>query len=315
MPARSQPRNDDTGKATFSYLPPSSGRRCPEGAEAHSCYQLKKNVRYAFPRIVIPSAAEGSFSFPVSLFLRNAVCMKHRDPTSHGVRCFPLSAVLASFPDRERKRFLASARNDDTGKAAFSYLPPFSGRRCPEGTEAHSRYRLKKNVRYAFPRIVIPSAAEGSFSFPVSLFLRNAVCMKHRDPTSHGVRCFPLSAVLASFPDRERKRFLASARNDDTGKAAFSYLPPFSGRRCPEGTEAHSRYRLKKNVRYAFPRIVIPSTAKGSFSFPVSLSLRNAVCMKHRDPTSQRVRCFPLSAVLTFPDRSRTKKISRFRSK
>ena len=97
-------------------LPPSSGRRCPEGAEARSCYQLKKNVRYAFPRIVIPSAAEGSFSFPVSLSLRNAVCMKHRDPTSHGVRCFPLSAVLASFPDRERKRFLAFARNDDTGK-------------------------------------------------------------------------------------------------------------------------------------------------------------------------------------------------------
>ena len=99
------------------------------------------------------------------------------------------------------------------------------------------------------------------------------------------------------------------------GKAAFSYLPPFSGRRCPEGTEARSRYRLKKNVRYAFPRIVIPSAAEGSFSFPVSLFLRNAVCMKHRDPTSQRVRCFPLSAVLTFPDRSRMKKISRFRSK
>jgi len=161
---------------------------------------LKKNVRYAFPRFVIPSAAEGSFSFPVSLFLRNAVYMKHRDSTSHGVRCFPLSAVLASFPDRERKRFLASARNDNMGKAAFSYLPPSSGRRCPEGAEARSCYQLKKNVRYAFPRIVIPSAAEGSFSFPVSLFLRNAVCMKHCDPASHGVRCFPLSAVL-TFPD------------------------------------------------------------------------------------------------------------------
>ena len=123
-------RNDDTGKALgaatvfsfhcfpyngkdFGLLPPSSGRRCPEGAEVGSCYRLKKNVRYAFPRFVIPSPAEGSFSFPVSLFLRNAVYMKHRDPTSHGVRCFPLSAVLASFPDRERKRFLAFARNND----------------------------------------------------------------------------------------------------------------------------------------------------------------------------------------------------------
>ena len=73
---------------------------------------------------------------------------------------------------------------------------------------------------------------------------------------------------------------------------------------------------VKKNVRYALPRIVIPSAAEGSFSFPVSLSLRNAVCMKHRDPTSHGVRRFPLSAVLaSFPDRSRTKKISRFRSK
>ena len=66
---------------------------------------------------------------------------------------------------------------------------------------------------------------------------------------------------------------------------------------------------------YAFPRIVIPSAAEGSFSFPVSLFLRNAVCMKHRDPTSHGVRCFPLSAVLPCLDQSQTKKISRFHSK
>ena len=136
----------------------------------------------------------------------------------YGASRYPLSSLF--LIDRERKRCLASARNDDTGKAAFSYLPPFSGRRCPEGTEARSRYRLKKNVRYAFPRFVIPSPAEGSFSFPVFLFLRNAVCLKHRDPTSQRVRCFPLSAVL-TFPDRERKRFLAFARNDDTGGGVF----------------------------------------------------------------------------------------------
>ena len=153
----------------------------------------------------------------------------------YGASRYPLSSHV--LIDRKRKRFLAFARNDNMRKAAFSYLPPSSGRRCPEGAEARSCYQLKKNVRYAFPRIVIPSAAEGSYSFPVFLYHRNAVCMKHRDPTSHGVRCFPLSAVLASFPDRERKRFLASARNDNMGKAAFSYLPPFSGRRCPEGTE------------------------------------------------------------------------------
>ena len=42
-------------------LPPSPGRRCPEGAEAHSLSGMKK---WGGPfRIVIPSAAEGSFSF------------------------------------------------------------------------------------------------------------------------------------------------------------------------------------------------------------------------------------------------------------
>ena len=40
-------------------------------------------------------------------------------------------------------------------------LPPSSGRRCPEGAEVGFRYRLKRNVRYAFLRFVIPSAAEG----------------------------------------------------------------------------------------------------------------------------------------------------------
>ena len=95
--------------------PPSSERSWRVAPEVGSHCGLKKNVKYAFPLIVIPSAAEGSFSFPVSVFLRNAVCMKHRVPTSQRVRCFPLSVILASFPDRKRKGSLASARNDDTG--------------------------------------------------------------------------------------------------------------------------------------------------------------------------------------------------------
>ena len=33
-----------------------------------------------------------------------------------GARCFPFPALLTVSPDRERKRFLAFARNDDTGK-------------------------------------------------------------------------------------------------------------------------------------------------------------------------------------------------------
>ena len=42
-------------------LPPSPGRRCPEGAEVGSLWDEKE---WGGPfRIVIPSAAEGSFSF------------------------------------------------------------------------------------------------------------------------------------------------------------------------------------------------------------------------------------------------------------
>ena len=36
----------------FTILPPSSGRRCPEGAEVGFPSGVKKNVRYAFPRFV-----------------------------------------------------------------------------------------------------------------------------------------------------------------------------------------------------------------------------------------------------------------------
>ena len=40
----------------------------PEGAEIGFCSGLKRNGREAFPRFVIPSAAEGSFSFAVCCF-------------------------------------------------------------------------------------------------------------------------------------------------------------------------------------------------------------------------------------------------------
>ena len=113
-------------------LPPSSGRRCPEGAEVGFRCGIEKQCEIRLSRFVIPSAAEGSFSSPVSVFLRKAVCMRRRTPKSHEARGFPFSALLTASPDRERKRFLAFARNDDTGNGT---LPPSSGRRCPEGAE------------------------------------------------------------------------------------------------------------------------------------------------------------------------------------
>ena len=76
---------------------------------------FEKECEMYLSRFVIPSAAEGPFSFPVSVFLRKAVCMKHRTPKSHEA-CFPFPALLTSSPNRKRKRFLAFARNDDAGK-------------------------------------------------------------------------------------------------------------------------------------------------------------------------------------------------------
>ena len=73
------------------------------------------------------------FRLPFAVFLRKSICMKHRDPQSHeayGVSRSPLPSQL--LPDRERKRFLASARNDDAGKAAFSLLPLEGGGAAPE---------------------------------------------------------------------------------------------------------------------------------------------------------------------------------------
>ena len=43
---------------SYGILPPSSGRRCPEGAEVGSQWNEKK-WEEVFPRFVIPSAAEG----------------------------------------------------------------------------------------------------------------------------------------------------------------------------------------------------------------------------------------------------------------
>ena len=57
--------------------------------------QTKKKWVEAFPRFVIPSVAEGSFSFPV--FLRKAICMKHRDPQLFWSAWFPAPPLLTVF--------------------------------------------------------------------------------------------------------------------------------------------------------------------------------------------------------------------------
>ena len=77
-------------------LPPSPGRRCPEGAEVGSRRGMKRNARQSFH--VSASRAAGSAVLPVIPLL---------------------TAVL----DRERKRFLAFARNDDARRRHTPSFP------------------------------------------------------------------------------------------------------------------------------------------------------------------------------------------------
>ena len=96
-------RNDGMGKRCGdTTLPPSYGRRCPEGAE-----------------VGFPSTAEGAFFVYRSLFPSR---MKRRDPRVYGVRRFPFSDTLLFLLDRKRKRFLTFARNDTREKVAPHHL-------------------------------------------------------------------------------------------------------------------------------------------------------------------------------------------------
>ena len=105
-----------------SILPPSHRRSWFEGAEVGSRRGMKGNMRKAVSRIVIPSVAEGSFSFVIFCFMRESVCMKHRSSDSQGARCFPLSAAPHPLPCRERKRFLASLEMTIRGKRYSQFV-------------------------------------------------------------------------------------------------------------------------------------------------------------------------------------------------
>ena len=161
------------------------------------------------------------------------------------------------------------------------HSPSFPWKEVPRRGGGWNRRGMKGNMRKVFSRIVIPSGAEGSFSFVIFCFMRESVCMKHRSSDSQGARCFPLSAAPHPLPCRERKRFLAFARNDECGEAVFSYhcflheesveaafsfLPSFSWKEVPRRGGGWNRRDMKGNMRKAVSRIVIPSGAEGSFS-------------------------------------------------
>ena len=179
-----------------------------------------------------------------------------------GVSRFPLPSQL--FLTANEKDFSLSLEMTIRGKG---FAIGKGGEWLPQWFE--------KECEMYLSRFVIPSAAEGSFSFPVSVFLRKAVCMKHRTPKSHEA-CFPFPALLTASPNRKRKRFLAFARNDDAGKgfaigkAAFSLLPPEGG--TLKGRRLASAAGLKKNGGCASPVSSSRAQPRDLFRFPFPFS-------------------------------------------
>ncbi len=118
-------------------LPPSPGRRCPEGAEAHSRRGMKGNARQSFH--VSASRAAGSAVLPVI-----------RHP-----RLFFLTANEKDF---------SLSLEMTMREGGILLLPPEGG--APKGWRL-APYGMKRNGAALFV-FVIPSAAEGSFSFSFS---------------------------------------------------------------------------------------------------------------------------------------------------
>ena len=139
------------------------------------------------------------FRLPFAVFLRKSICMKHRDPQSHeayGVSRSPLPSQL--LPDRERKRFLTFARNDNMGKAAFSYRKPSP---------------LGKGDRAAVDRVLSQTA-----------YLRRSLpSLFHTARTLSGSLRSPPSPRGEGFVRRYSFSTYAYIRSDNARKAAFSY--------------------------------------------------------------------------------------------
>ena len=91
-----------------------------------------------------------------------------------------------------------------------------------------------------------------------------------------GARCFPFPALLTVSPDRERKRFLAFARNDEAGKRLCyrkgGILPPSSGRRCPEGAEVGFRCGIEKQCEMCHPVSSSRAQPRDLFRLPFPFS-------------------------------------------
>ena len=119
-------RNDGMGKRCGdTTLPPSYGRRCPEGAEVGSRSGIKRNGEGAFSHITFPSTAEGAFFVYRSLFPSR---MKRREPREYGVPCFPFSDALPFLLTANEKDFSLALEMTVWESGILASLPFSRGR-------------------------------------------------------------------------------------------------------------------------------------------------------------------------------------------
>ena len=208
-------RNDDTGKA-FALLPPSSGRRCPEGTEVGSRSGMNGNG-VARPSFRHPERSRG-------IFLAQAVYGMHAAAQK------TTRALVSRSPfHRCARKISRCARNDDTGKAVIweETSPSFLRKEVPRRGGGWLSQRDEKGM--GWPILVSSSRAQPR---DLSCRLENGSYEEVHHSKSYGVRCFPLPSHL--FSDRCARKISRFARNDDTGRLLhFSLLPLEGG--APKG--------------------------------------------------------------------------------
>ena len=168
--------------------------------------------------------------------------MKHRSSGAQGVRCFPLADPLTYFAlTANEKDFSLSLEMTNAGKrhsrieshlheeSVKRHSPSFPWKEVPQRGGGWHRSGMKVMCGEEAFSYRHPERSRGIFfvcrvPFPVWNGL-------HETPFFRGAGSTVFPACRSSHIlclDRERKRFLAFARNDECGEAAFSYRKPSS---------------------------------------------------------------------------------------
>ena len=176
-------RNEGGGFAAFiphsTFLPPSFGRRCPEGGGSWLSMRDEVVGSTVFPVIPLLTSFLDRKRKRFLAFARNDDAGRRHTPSFLwkevprrgggwlsmrdevvGSTVFPMIPLLTSFLDRKRKRFLAFARNDDAGRR---HTPSFLRKEVPRRKEVGSRCGIftRGDANPASLRSSAPSSGRG----------------------------------------------------------------------------------------------------------------------------------------------------------